>query len=126
MCGRYSSSSSTKVLARVFDVDEVRADDLSPRYNVPTMPVYAVALSRTERDTGRKKPKYRVLGTFPWRFVPSWAKDPKVGNRLIYARAETVASKPAQRRAVASQPSHHPHTRRCLPRRYRARPHTLL
>ena len=102
MCGRYSSSSSTKELAKVFNVDEVRADDLPPRYNVaPTMPVYAVALSRTERDTGRKKSPHRVLGTFRWGLVPSWAKDPKVGNRMINARAETVATKPAYRRAFA-------------------------
>jgi putative SOS response-associated peptidase YedK len=73
VCGRYSSSSSTKELAKVFNVDEVRADDLPPRYNVaPTMPVYAVALSRTERDTGRKS-SHRVLGTFRWGLVPSWA-----------------------------------------------------
>jgi putative SOS response-associated peptidase YedK len=102
MCGRYSSSSSTKDLARIFDVDEVRAEDLPARYNVaPTMPVYAVALSRTERGTGRKKAPHRVLGTFQWGLVPSWAKDPKVGNRMINARAETIASKPAYRRAFA-------------------------
>jgi putative SOS response-associated peptidase YedK len=103
MCGRYSSSSSTKDLTRIFDVDEVRTDDLPPRYNVaPTMPVYAVALSRTDRETGRKRPLHRVLGTFQWGLVPSWAKDPKVGNRMINARAETLASKPAYRRAFAS------------------------
>ena len=52
-------------------MDEVRADDLPPRYNVaPTMPVYAVALSRTERDSGRKKAPRRVLGTFKWGLVP--------------------------------------------------------
>jgi putative SOS response-associated peptidase YedK len=75
MCGRYSSSSSTKDLAKIFDVDEVRADDLPPRYNVaPTTPVYAIALSRTERETGRKKGPHRVLSTFQWGLVPSWAK----------------------------------------------------
>jgi putative SOS response-associated peptidase YedK len=102
LCGRYSSSSSTKELARILDVDEVRADELSARYNVaPTMPVYAVALSRTERETGRKTAPHRVLGTFQWGLVPSWAKDPKVGNRMINARAETLATKPAYRRAFA-------------------------
>jgi hypothetical protein len=38
------------------------------------MPVYAVALSRTDRDTGRKRGAHRVLGTFQWGLVPSWAK----------------------------------------------------
>jgi putative SOS response-associated peptidase YedK len=75
MCGRYSSSSSSKELAKIFDVDEVRARDLAPRYNVaPSLPVYAVALSRTEGDSGRKKAAHRVLGTFQWGLVPSWAK----------------------------------------------------
>jgi putative SOS response-associated peptidase YedK len=100
MCGRYSSSSTTKDLARIFDVDEIRAEDLPPRYNIaPSLPVYAVALSRTE--DGRKKAPHRVLGTFQWGLVPSWAKDRKVGNRMINARAETLAIKPAYRRAFA-------------------------
>ena len=59
----------------------------------------AVRISSTERDTGRKKSPHRVLGTFRWGLVPSWAKDPKVGNRMINARAENVATKPAYRRA---------------------------
>jgi putative SOS response-associated peptidase YedK len=102
MCGRYSSSSSSKELAKIFDIDEVRAPDLPPRYNVaPSLPVYAVALSRTEGDSGRKKAAHRVLGTFQWGLVPSWAKDPKIGNRMINARTETVATKPAYRRAFA-------------------------
>jgi putative SOS response-associated peptidase YedK len=46
-----------------------------------------------------------VLGTFQWGLVPSWAKDPKVGNRMINARAETIASKPAYRRAFAGHRS---------------------
>ena len=76
MCGRYSSSTTTKDLANIFDVDEVRAEDLPPRYNVaPSLPVYAVALSRTNGDSGRKKAPHRVLGTFQWGPVPSWAKD---------------------------------------------------
>ena len=102
MCGRYSSSTSTKDLAKYFDVDEVRAEYLPPRYNVaPSLPVYAVALSRTDGDSGRKKADHRVLGTFQWGLVPSWAKDRKFGNRMINARAETLATKPAYRRAFA-------------------------
>ena len=75
MCGRYSSSSSSKELAKIFDVDEVRAPELPPRYNVaPSLPVYAVALSRSDGDSGGKKVPHRVLGTFQWGLVPSWAK----------------------------------------------------
>ena len=65
MCGRYSSSSSSKELAKIFDVDEVRAPELPPRYNVaPSLPVYAVALSRTDGDSGGKKAAHRVLRDF--------------------------------------------------------------
>ena len=105
MCGRYTSTSSVAELAKVFEVDEVRAEPMEPRYNVaPTVPVYAVALSRPRGDED-KGPR-RALGTFRWGLVPSWAKDASVGNRMINARAEGITEKPAYRRAVAR--------RRCL------------
>jgi putative SOS response-associated peptidase YedK len=105
MCGRYTSTSTVAELARVFAVEEVRAEPMEPRYNVaPTLPVYAVALTRPrpEEDKG----PHRALGTFRWGLIPSWAKDQSVGNRMINARAEGITEKPAYRRAVAR--------RRCL------------
>jgi putative SOS response-associated peptidase YedK len=104
MCGRYTSTSSLADLAKVFEVDEVRTEPLPPRYNVaPSLEVYAVAVrGRGDRDKGPR----RALGTFRWGLVPSWAKDPSVGNRMINARAEGVATKPAFRGALAR--------RRCL------------
>lgn len=103
MCGRYTSTSSVADLEAVFGVDEVRAEPMPPRYNVaPTAAVYAVALSGHDRDKGPR----RSLGTFRWGLVPSWAKDPSVGNRMINARAEGIATKPAYRNALAK--------RRCL------------
>ena len=106
MCGRYTSTSTIADLESVFEVDEVRAEPLPERYNVaPTNPVYAIALSRPKDDEGNKGP-HRALGTFRWGLVPSWAKDPSVGNRMINARAEGIATKPAYRAAVAR--------RRCL------------
>lgn len=105
MCGRFTSTSSIEDLALAFDVDEIRTDPLPARYNVaPTQPVLAVACrhSRTEGGNGL----VRALGAFRWGLVPSWAKDPSVGNRMINARAETVATKPAYREALAR--------RRCL------------
>jgi putative SOS response-associated peptidase YedK len=100
MCGRYTSTSSVSDLAQIFDVEEVRAEPLPPRYNVaPTDPVYAVAISKV-------KEPHRALGLFRWGLVPSWAKDPSVGSRLINARAEGIETKPAYRAAVAR--------RRCL------------
>lgn len=108
MCGRYTSTSTVADLADVFEVEDVRAEDLPARYNVaPTRPVYAVALSKrgAGTDDGDKAP-HRTLGTFRWGLVPSWAKDPAVGNRMINARAEGITGKPAYRAAVAR--------RRCL------------
>ena len=84
-------------LAKIFEVDEVRAEPLPSRYNVaPSLQVYAVAARRD----------HRALGTFKWGLVPYWAKDPSVGNRMINARAEGIESKPAFRAAMAR--------RRCL------------
>jgi putative SOS response-associated peptidase YedK len=68
----------------------------------PTVPVYAVAVSK--RGTGDRS--HRTLGTFRWGLVPSWARDPAVGNRMINARSEGITAKPAYRAAVAR--------RRCL------------
>jgi putative SOS response-associated peptidase YedK len=104
MCGRYASSSSLTDLATVFEVDEVRAEPLPVRYNVaPTLDVYAVAVrGRQDREEGPR----RALGTFRWGLVPSWARDPSVGNRMINARAEGIATRPAFRAALGR--------RRCL------------
>jgi putative SOS response-associated peptidase YedK len=81
-----------KDLAKVFEAEEIRTDPLPPRFNVaPTLDVYAIAA----------REGHRALGAFRWGLVPSWAKDPKVGNRMINARAEGIASKPAYRAALA-------------------------
>ncbi|HEX4492003.1 MAG TPA: SOS response-associated peptidase [Acidimicrobiia bacterium] len=98
MCGRYVSVSSPARLAEVLHVDEVRADDAEPDYNVtPRAEVPVVAETKDHR---------RVLDRVRWGLVPSWAKDVSVGDRLINARADTVATKPAYRRAFER--------RRCL------------
>jgi putative SOS response-associated peptidase YedK len=106
MCGRYASSRSPQDLVEEFEVQQVDVrEKLEPDYNVaPTKPVYAV-LSRPPSDDREAAP-VRRLRTLTWGLVPSWAKDPAIGNRMINARAETVAEKPAFRRAFAS--------RRCL------------
>lgn len=103
MCGRYTSTSSPADLAEIFEVDEIKTEPVEPRYNVaPTVKVYAVAVSK---DAGEKCPR-RQLGAFRWGLVPSWAKDRTVASKLINARCETVATKPAFRAALAR--------RRCL------------
>jgi putative SOS response-associated peptidase YedK len=102
MCGRYASSRRPEDLVEEFDIVESRIPDvLEADYNVaPTKEVYAVVErppSREEGDAG--VPAVRQLRALTWGLIPSWAKDPKIGNRMINARMETVAEKPAYRRA---------------------------
>jgi putative SOS response-associated peptidase YedK len=97
MCGRYASARKRIELLEEFRIERDRVQaPLEPDYNVaPTKPVYAV-VTREERE----------LRVVRWGLVPFWAKDPKIGSRLINARAETLAAKPAFRHAVKR--------RRCL------------
>jgi putative SOS response-associated peptidase YedK len=109
MCGRYASSRRPEDLIEEFEVTSPRvAEPLAADYNVaPTKEVYAV-LERGARpqDDGVEVPPERQLRVLRWGLVPSWAKDPSIGNRMINARMETVAEKPAYKRAFAG--------RRCL------------
>lgn len=108
MCGRYASSRRPEDLVEEFEVTTPRvAEPLAPDYNVaPTKEVYAV-LERAPKpaDDAPATPE-RQLRVLRWGLVPSWAKDPSIGNRMINARMETVAEKPAFKRAFA--------VRRCL------------
>ncbi|HEX9530093.1 MAG TPA: SOS response-associated peptidase [Acidimicrobiales bacterium] len=97
MCGRFVAATPPSALAERFQAElapELAGDgELGPRFNVaPTLPVYAVAASRR---TGARR-----LGAFRWGLVPSWAADPSVGSRMINARVETVATRPAFRPAL--------------------------
>jgi putative SOS response-associated peptidase YedK len=106
MCGRYASSRRPEDLVEEFEIEqsEVR-ESLAADYNVaPTKEVYAVVSRPPSKE--KERPAQRQLRVLTWGLVPSWAKDPAIGNRLINARVETVAEKPAFRRAFAS--------RRCL------------
>jgi putative SOS response-associated peptidase YedK len=84
MCGRYATSRSNADLSALFEAAD-EGDGLEPDYNVaPTDPVPLVRMSASAGG--------RVLETARWGLVPAWAKDPKVGARMINARVETVAS----------------------------------
>lgn len=117
MCGRYVSKQDPADLARQFEVDQLALDDgpdsgAAPDYNVaPSKPVLAV-LERRPRgkesggDTageGGAPGASRQLRTVRWGLVPSWAKDPSIGNRLVNARIETADTKPSFRRAFAKR-----------------------
>jgi putative SOS response-associated peptidase YedK len=110
MCGRYASSRRPEDLFEEFEVDanEVK-ETLEPDYNVaPTKPVYAVLERPARTGTPEQEPReaQRQLRVLTWGLVPFWAKDPSIGNRMINARVETVAQKPAYKKAFA--------VRRCL------------
>ncbi|HPC82022.1 MAG TPA: SOS response-associated peptidase [Thermoanaerobaculaceae bacterium] len=95
MCGRYTLASPGNVVAEVFGLDEV--PELRPRYNIAPAQDVVVVRAREGR---------RELATVRWGLVPAWAKDLTIGHKLINARAETLAAKPAFRAALRA--------RRCL------------
>src|SRR3990172_12759031 len=95
MCGRFTLAVDPGTLKGTFPWVEV-PQDLPPRYNIaPSQPVAVVP------NDGRNR-----LDFYIWGLIPSWAKDPKIGNRMINARAETLAEKPSFRTALKK--------RRCL------------
>lgn len=103
MCGRYARAKDRATLIEEFEVTKATDSELAADYNVaPTKKVYIVA-ARTEGDD--EEPQ-RQLQVAQWGLVPSWAKDRKIGSRLINARIETATSKPSFRSAFAK--------RRCL------------
>ena len=101
MCGRYASSRRPEDLIEEFEVvDDQVEKPLEPDYNVaPTKEVYAVVERPPSKDS--PEPPARQLRVLRWGLIPSWAKDPSIGNRMINARMETVAEKPAYKRAFA-------------------------
>jgi putative SOS response-associated peptidase YedK len=84
MCGRFACAISDRVLREQFGL--AASASLPTRYNIaPSQPIGAV----------RGEEAARSLDLMFWGLVPHWAKDKKIGNRPINARAETVAEKPA-------------------------------
>ncbi|HKI86829.1 MAG TPA: SOS response-associated peptidase [Thermoanaerobaculia bacterium] len=87
MCGRYTLSTPGDVVADLFALEA--ASPLPRRYNIA--PTQESAVVRRGDEGARR------LSPLRWGLIPSWAKDPAIGNRLINARAETAAEKPAFR-----------------------------
>lgn len=101
MCGRFSQFKEFYEIKLRFNLDELVTgwDDLTfhkPRYNIP--PSYIVPV--VVRDGSKH------LRLMSWGLVPSWAKDQSIGQKMINARAETVAQKPSFKRLLF--------TRRCI------------
>jgi putative SOS response-associated peptidase YedK len=89
MCGRFDLTQNPAVIALQFALGMVPA--WTPRYNIA--PTQRGLIVRQDPTAGRVAASYR------WGLVPGWAKDPSIGNRLINARGDTVAEKPAFRSA---------------------------
>lgn len=107
MCGRYAAAKDTASLVEEFQVETVIDAAPGPNYNVAPTDQVAFIVDRpvdgsVEGATGVQ----RQLRVARWGLVPSWAKDPKIGARMINARWENAAEKPAFRAAFAR--------RRCL------------
>lgn len=96
MCGRFAFFSSHEAVARLFGV--VGAAEVEPRWNIA--PTQLVPVVRTDSEGVRR------LAMLWWGLIPPWAKDRSIGARMINARAETLAQKPAFRGAFRR--------RRCL------------
>ncbi len=97
MCGRYTQTSDADTLLLEFDLAPTEIA-VEPRYNLAPGQMGPVAI-----DTGEDRP---VLKLMRWGLVPSWAKEERIGYKMINARAETIETKPAFRRLFKS--------RRCL------------
>jgi len=99
MCGRYATTRSSADLSALFEAYDETEGAVKADYNVaPTDPVPIVRLSASRSA--------RVLTVARWGLVPPWATDPRIGARMINARAETVATSRAYAKAFES--------RRCL------------
>ncbi len=100
MCGRFTLRAKLQAVTQAFELFEIPPlPELLARFNIaPTQQVLAI---RAAEGTERREP---VL--LRWGLIPSWAKDTKIGNATINARAESVATKPAFRSAFKA--------RRCL------------
>ncbi|HEX2253704.1 MAG TPA: SOS response-associated peptidase [Thermoanaerobaculia bacterium] len=102
MCGRYTLTTPGEVLADLFELAEV--PQLVPRFNIaPTQVAPVVRVVEEVTPAAEEATGPRRLDLLRWGLVPYWAEDPSIGNRMINARAETVATKPAYRSSFRRQ-----------------------
>ena len=88
MCGRFVRSSSISMITAEFGVKKASLK-IAPSYNIA--PTQDIVIINNEKE--------KQLIPSNWGFIPSWAKDPSIGHKMINARAETIASKPMFRSA---------------------------
>lgn len=97
MCGRFTLNKSGEAIASAFQLTEI--PQVLPRYNIAPTQLVSTVLHPAENSN-------RQFHQLRWGLIPSWAKDPQMGARLINARAETITEKPSFRSAFRH--------RRCL------------
>lgn len=117
MCGRYAASANPDELIEEFEIGldgtgEPSRSTLvnpqdppagSPDYNMAPSKLAPVVLTRAPRGSDGAGDPVRQLRLLSWGLVPSWAKDPKVGMRMINARLESALEKPAFKKAAAAR-----------------------
>lgn len=98
MCGRFVKKSTGEDLSRRFGFDDIPSGNLfEPRYNIAPSQEHPILIVS---DDNRK------IMAMKWGLVPFWAKDPKIGYRMINARSEGIEDKPSFRTPIKK--------RRCL------------
>jgi putative SOS response-associated peptidase YedK len=90
MCGRFAQQRPSSELAEIFGAEDLAGLETA-RYNVAPTDEAVVIVEREER---------RAAVAYRWGLIPHWAKDPRIGNRMFNARAETLATSPAFRDAL--------------------------
>lgn len=121
MCGRYAATAEPDELIEAFEVEVDATGETSrsvlvnpqsppagtPDFNMAPSKMAPVVLTRVPRGAAGEQVEeadpVRQLRLLTWGLVPSWAKDPKVGMRMINARAESLLDKPAFARAAAAR-----------------------
>lgn len=88
MCGRYVIKTEKNQIEKEFATKVEQPDLLTPRFNIAPTQIVPVVVERGGE---------RVVEGFKWGLIPSWAKDDKIGSKMINARGETIAEKPSFR-----------------------------
>jgi len=93
MCGRFTAATQPSLLAERFRAEPAGVEGRQPSFNVAPASDILVVMAGSDGA--------RQLRELRWGLVPRWAKDPKIGNRMINLRAETVREKPSWKSSLA-------------------------
>src|SRR5215510_6453481 len=105
MCGRYTLHHTPREIRERFGVETLE-ELLSPRYNIAPSQLVPVIRRHQSSVASVAGGDLREMAGCKWGLIPYWAKDPKIGNNLINAKAETISEKPSFKQTFAK--------RRCL------------